>query len=196
MITRIFFCFLLVVSLSGCGYTFTGSGSTLPPDVKRVYIPLVQNNSSEPGIARVMTEALRDRFDRYGAVTVVDSDNEADAILTAKILRLVREADTVQSNTDRTLQQQTSIIMSSELKRRTGEVLFRNPQMVVTASYGTQSDVVVTSSSEFAGGTLNAQDLERLDVRELSRGQERQALDDLADQAAKRIYDEAVAPDF
>lgn len=187
---------LIAVALSGCGYAFTGSGSTLPPDVTRIHIPLVQNSSSEPGIARVLTESLRDSFDRYGAVTVVDTDAEADAVLYTKITRLIRSADTLQADNERALQQQTTMVISSELKRKTGEVLYRNPRIIVTRNYGTQSDVVVTSSSEFAGGTLNASDLDKLDIREVSRGQEQVALNDLADQAAKKIYDEAVAPDF
>ena len=72
----------------GCGYTFHGGGSVLPPDVTKVMIPMVENNSTEPGLGAIVTEALRDQFERFGALSVVDSYGEADAVLDAKILEI------------------------------------------------------------------------------------------------------------
>lgn len=186
----------LCALLSSCGYTFQGSGSILPPDVKRISIPLVENNSTEPGLATVVTEALRDRFERFGVLVVVDELGDADAVLKATILSVKRDTHSVTSRTDTALQFNTSLSISGELRRVTGPILWRNPRLVVTKPFGATSGVVVTSSSDFAGGSLGSSDLGALDNREVSRGQEQEAFAALADDAAKKIYDEAVTPDF
>lgn len=181
---------------AGCGYTFQGSGSILPPDVKRVYIPVVENTSAEAGVSAQLTDALREQFERYGVVTVVDTEAEADAVLRARILKVQRGTSTTTSRTDIALQQQTTLTVGAELKRASGGVLWRDPSMVVTRSYGATGDVVVTSSVDFASGVTSASDLQRVNTREVARNQERQALEVLVQDVARRVYDGAVTPDF
>lgn len=188
--------FVTCLVLWGCGYTFQGSGSVLPSDVKRVYVPFVENNSSEPGLATVMTEALRDSFERYGVVRIVDSAAQADAVLRAKILSVKSDTQTSTSNTDTALQNQLVLRLAAELRRTSGAVLWRNSDMQVAKTYGAQSGVVVTTSAAFASSNLDAADLGALDTRELSRGQQQEALSELAEDAAQDVYDRAVAPDF
>jgi outer membrane lipopolysaccharide assembly protein LptE/RlpB len=188
-------CGCLVV-LCGCGYQFQGSGSALPPDVKFIAIPRVENITAEPGLSTVLTEALRDEFDRYGAVTVVENESQADAVLRTRLISVVRNTDTVTSTTDAALELSTSLTLAGELRRRSGGVLWRNDAVVVSKSFGADSGVVVTSSADFAGGSLGSQDLGSLDTREVSRSQEQEALVELADRAARTIYQEAVAPEF
>lgn len=55
---------------------------------------------------------------------------------------------------------------------------------------------MVTTSADFAQSSISAQDLSSLSDRELFRGQEQGALEELAEQAAQQIYEEAVIPDF
>ena len=187
---------LICLLCASCGYTFQGSGSILPPDVQKINIPLAENLTSQPGVSLQFTEALRDRFERFGVVTIVDKMSEADAVLNAKVLDINQEARTVTASTEQALQYETVMTIAAELRRVSGPVLWRNPEMIVSKDFGSTSDVVVTSSSDFASSSLSAGDLGALDNREVSRGQEKQALEDLAEQAAQNIYNEAVAPDF
>ena len=189
---------LLIVAfmVTGCGYTFHGGGSVLPPDVTKVVIPMVENNSTEPGLGAIVTEALRDQFERFGALTVVDNYGEADAVLDARILEVSRNTRAVTSNTDTALQYNTTLTLAAGLRRVTGPVLWRNPSVAAAKSFGTTSGAVVTSSVDFASGSLGGADLASLDDREVGRGQEREALMTLAEDVARTIYYEAVAPDF
>ncbi|MBX7145597.1 MAG: hypothetical protein K1X79_14190 [Oligoflexia bacterium] len=182
--------------LSGCGYTFQGGGSVLPSDIKRISIPQVQNNTTESGLSSVMTEALRDQFERFGVLTVVDDASEADAVLRAKIVRVNRESRTGTSRTDTALQFDTVLTIAAELQKVSGAMLWRDNSISVSRAFGTTSGSVVTSSSDFASGGLSASDLGALENREIARGQEQEALQMLAEQAARQVYDEAVAPDF
>ena len=168
----------------------------LPPDVKVIAIPLVQNASTEAGLTNVVTESLQDRFERFGVVTVVDDPNEADATLKVRITKVTRNQRTSTSTTDQQLQLDTVLTLAAELRRTSGAVLWRDNNISVSKAFGTTSGVVVTTSPYFASGTLGAADLGRLDDREVSRGQEQDALRALSDEAASQIYDSAVAPDF
>ena len=183
-------------SLIGCGYTFQGSGSILPPDVKRIYIPLVENNSTESSLTTVLTEALRDRFDRFGAVVVVEDQGSADAVLNAKIVQIKKGTSTSTSKTDYTTQQDATLTVSAELRRVTGPILWKAAKMSVSQNFGTTANSVLTSSTGFAGGTISASELANLDTVEISRGQESEVLAQMAEQLAQQIYDQAVAPDF
>lgn len=187
---------ILAALVNGCGYGFQGGGSVLPPDVKSVAIPLVENSSTEAGLGTVMTEALRDQFDRFGVVTVLEESGGADAVLRARILSVDRRTSTTTSTTDAALQQDTVLTLAAELRRSDGPVLWRNPALTVTKPFAATRGVVVTSSAAFSESSLGAQDLEGLGTREVSRGQEQEALQDLAQRAARIIYDQAVAPDF
>ena len=187
---------ICLLALSGCGYTFQGSGSDLPPDIKRIAIPFAENDSTEPGLSTVVTEALRDQFDKYGVITVVDEDDNPDAILAVKVLGVQRQTGTVTSATQSALQMDTVLTMSAELKRPNNQLLWHNPKLKISKSVSADKGSVVTSSADFASGSLSASDLQKLGDREVFRGQEQVALEDLAEHAATHIYDVAVTPDF
>jgi outer membrane lipopolysaccharide assembly protein LptE/RlpB len=182
--------------LAGCGYQFQGTGSVLPPDVKKVYIPLAENSTTDAQLTPMITEAIRDRFDQYGAVEVVDNLNDADAVLRTRILKVKRNTASVTSNTDIALQFDVTLTLAAELRRVTGPVLWRNTSLSVTKSIGATSNSVVTTSADFATSLLNASDVQNLGSREVTRNQEQTALNALAGEAARQIYDAAVAPDF
>lgn len=197
--SRVFFSLLVTVVallVQGCGYTFQGGGSVLPPDIKKVYIPGVENDSSEAGLSRVLTEALRDRFDRFGTVMVVDSSNEADAILNTRIKSVSRDTHTSTSKTDTALQLRIKMSLSAELRRVGGDILWRDNNMSVSKISGAESGVVVTSSTDFLGSNLGAGDLGALGSREVERLEGEQALNAIAEDAAVAIYNSAVMPDF
>jgi outer membrane lipopolysaccharide assembly protein LptE/RlpB len=182
--------------LSACGYTFRGSGSALPPDVKNIYIPQVENGSTKLGLAVVLTESIRDEFDSYGTISVVDNQNQADAVLKVRIADVKETTSAVQASNNTSLQMQVTMLLTAELHRVTGPVLWRDNQIRVSQTFGSDSSTVVTSSVAFAGGSISASDLNNLSSREVSRGQEASALLALSDQASRMMYDKAVAPDF
>jgi outer membrane lipopolysaccharide assembly protein LptE/RlpB len=191
-----FVIFTIAVNISGCGYQFRGSESALPPDVRTVYIPRVTNESTEAQVDTLLTEALRDEFERYGVLTVVERASEADATLDATIRSVVQERGATTSNTDIALQMFTVMTVQSELRRRNGALLWKGDNIRVSQSFGAQSGVVVTSSADFASGTMGSSDFSNLSDREVSRGQEQQALEDLTVEVAQRIYSESVIPEF
>lgn len=168
----------------------------LPADVKNIYIPRVENGSTELGLADIVTEALREEFDSYGTVSVVEKQSNADAILKVRILDVKNTTSTVDPTTNTALQMDTTMYIGGELQRVTGQVLWRESNIQVTKGYAANQTVVVTTSPDFASGSISANDLASLSSRDISRGQEAQALSNLAADAARMVYDKSVAPDF
>lgn len=195
VLSRLMVCVVCSV-LSACGYTLRGSGSALPPDVKKIYIPQVENGSTKLGLAVVLTESIRDEFDSYGTISVVDNQNQADAVLKVRITDVKETTSAVQASNNTSVQMQVTMLLTAELRRVTGPVLWRDNQIRVSQTFGSDSSTVVTSSVAFAGGSISASDLNNLSSREVSRGQEASALLALSDQASRMMYDKAVAPDF
>lgn len=193
---KLVLCLLVLFLVTACGYKFQGSGSILPADVKRIQIPLVENHSTDSALTQLLTEALRDQFERFGVVTVVEDLKDADAVLHFKILKVSRKSRTTTSRTDTAQTFDTSLTVGGDLRRVTGSILWSNPTFLVSRQVGATSDVVVSSSADFAEGTLGASDLASLDSREIVRGQEQEALEKLCDEVARKVYDDAVAPDF
>lgn len=187
---------LLLLALSGCGYSFTGGTTILPADVRKIYIPSVENSTVEGRITRELTEALREQFERYGVFTVVEEESGADATLRARVLRIKREEQTVTADEETDLQYDATITVAGELRRVDGSLLWQNPQVEASRSYGSTSSVVVVNSPDFESGTLGAASLRSLDDRSVERGQEQQVLSLLAEDIAEAVYTESAAADF
>ena len=73
-------CFLF----SGCGYHLVGTGNTLPPHLKTIYISVFKNTSSQPEIHRELTSAVLRSFISDGRLKVARKDN-ADLIMEATL---------------------------------------------------------------------------------------------------------------
>lgn len=182
--------------MTGCGYGFQGSGSVLPVDVRKIYIADVINKSSDPYIANTLTEALKEQFEEYGVVQVVSSSEEADASLRVKVQQLRSQSKSSVAAGDVAQELNITVTLSGDLQQKNGTLLWKNPAMSYTKSFGNTTGSVVTSSAQFATSGLGSGDLGLLNQRELSRSQERLALQQVAEDVAKTIYDQAVSPDF
>ena len=187
---------LSLLSINGCGYRLIGSGTVLPPDVKKVAILPVDNQTSETGLSNELTESIRSNFERFGVVEVVDDPKEADAVLRTKVVKLDTRVRSVTGSSDVAVDYDLVMTLSGELKKRNGQVLWRNNNLRASESFASTSGVVVTSSSDFAQGGLSAGALGGLDSREVSRGQQREALTTVIEEISRLLYLDAVAPGF
>lgn len=180
----------------GCGYQLQGSGTSLPPDIKSVAIMPVENTTTEAGLGLQLTEGLISEFEQYGALQIVTDEREADAILRARVLKVGTRVESVTGSTDIELEQQLIMTVSAELRRQSGQLLWKNDALEAYQSFGSTSDVVVTTSSSFAQGGIGAAGLGELEGREVSRGQQQEAMEQLVEEVSRRVYLEAVSEDF
>jgi len=69
---------LLSLTIAGCVYQL---GSSLPPNLKTVYVPMFINQCGEPQVENETTQAAIAEFQRDGALEIVPSANAADLVV-------------------------------------------------------------------------------------------------------------------
>lgn len=85
MTGRLALFFLLLSFAAGCGYALVGTGSSLPPGIETVSIPLFENKTGEPDIDTIITAVVKEEFIKDGRLKVDDSA-AADSELVGVIL--------------------------------------------------------------------------------------------------------------
>ena len=79
------FILLSATAASACGYTLAGRGGSLPAHIRRIGVPMFQNESSTPDLDRVVTEAVQRELRSRGKYIVVSDATGVDAVLTGTI---------------------------------------------------------------------------------------------------------------
>ncbi len=85
-LSRLAVVYLALLLLGACTYSFKGS---LPPHLKTVSIPLMENSTPEYGIAEELTDLLIERFLREGLLRVADDETADSRLVTT--LRAIDE---------------------------------------------------------------------------------------------------------
>jgi hypothetical protein len=179
--------FLLAV-LGGCGYQFVGESSLLPPDARTIYVETFVNRSREVGIDKELATALRGEFYRRQQLKVVDYSEQADVIVSGVIRSLENNVASV-NRKDEVLQYESVLTLDLTLRRRQpNEILWRGQGLRLTEVHAGSRAAVVTTSSEFRTGTLNASDVRQLTDIQLTEIERRSVQDELMERFAREVY--------
>lgn len=78
---------LLSLSLLGmsCGYGLRGTGSSLPPHIRTINIPMFENNTTRFQLDLKLTQSVRDELVARGEVDVTADRTNADAVLIGEV---------------------------------------------------------------------------------------------------------------
>jgi hypothetical protein len=135
-----------------------------------------------------LTTALRGEFYRRGQLTVVEGSEQADLILTGVIRSIERNVASV-NRKDEVLQYESVLVLDVTLRRREpNEILWRGQGLRLTEVFGGSRAAVVTTSSEFRTGTLNASDVRRMTDIQLTEVEQKTTRDQLMERVAKELY--------
>lgn len=124
------FALLLTCVLTGCGHYRLGTGGQTT--FRTLYVAPVQNDSALPQAVAPISTALREAFLRDGRVTLVESPEAAEAVLTVQIDRFGREIATVLPN-DTGLARKFDLTLYARATlrdTRSGQLLFTNRPLV------------------------------------------------------------------
>jgi hypothetical protein len=172
----------------GCGYQFVGESSLIPKDARTIYVEPFINRSRDVGMEKELTTALRGEFYRRGQLTVVEGSEQADLILTGVIRSIERNVASV-NRKDEVLQYESVLVLDVTLRRREpNEILWRGQGLRLTEVFGGSRAAVVTTSSEFRTGTLNASDVRRMTDIQLTEVEQKTTRDQLMERVAKELY--------
>ena len=108
---------LVMILLSGCGYSFSGSGDIIA-GIKSVHIAIFKNRTNETGAENVLTNNLVYEFTRSGSVKLVPKPL-AEAYLTG-IIRSSRIETVSRRSTSTSLEQRVTFWVTVSLHRSDG----------------------------------------------------------------------------
>ena len=77
---------ILIAPLVGCGYALVGRSSTLPEDVRSIYVQTLKNTTGRAQVDQIVSTALAQEFVSRQRFEVVSNPAEADAILTGTVV--------------------------------------------------------------------------------------------------------------
>jgi hypothetical protein len=92
---------LLAIWMCGCSYSFRGQTAGA---IQSIAVPTLENESTEFGIAETLTDELIRSFQRDGTLRIQNED-QADAILTGRILRVEDEPYSARPGDEITVQE-------------------------------------------------------------------------------------------
>ena len=137
---------LFFILLCGCGYQLAGKETHLPPGVNSVAIPTLINKTLEPGIEIPFTQAFLTEFIQDRRVKVVDR-KDADSILEGTIQSFyLRSASYDKSGF--ALEFQTVVTMDIVLRKRNGEILWQDKDLLERAWYRTSPNVIASEDNK------------------------------------------------
>ncbi len=151
---------LLVASLTGCGYTLAGHGSSLPPTVRTIGIPLFRNSTPIFDLEQQLTQRVRLEFIGRGKYRVVPDATGTDAVLTGEIIQVALQPTAFNA------QQQASryaitVVIKVELKDLTqNKTLYENGGLSFRDEYEVTTGANSGDVAAFLGQNKDA--LERL----------------------------------
>lgn len=143
-----------VVSLSsitaGCGYRSLGASSPTGRDGQaqaRVSVLALENDSPEPWLDRVVTDALRRELGMRGALSLEPDPSRADFVLRGRVLPIDLRSNSFSSFVV-ALEYQVTLALELELLRREGDVI-RLPARALSESdvYLASPDIEVTRTN-------------------------------------------------
>jgi lipopolysaccharide assembly LptE-like protein len=144
----------VAVVLSACGYRVGGTASRLPPGLKVIAVPALENRTNRYRVEQRMTEAVVREFLARTKYRIVSTEESADAVLHGEITSLESSPmvfDTTPMNSPTTpnlstpTARVTTMLLSIHLKvrleeRDTKKILYRNDDYLFREAYEVSTD--------------------------------------------------------
>ena len=137
-----------VALLLGCGYQLVGKETHVPPGLTSVAIPTFTNQTMEPWVEVPLTQGFLREFIRDRRVKVLDR-READSILEG-VIKSFQIYSVAYDQSGLATEYQTSVVVDLTLKKRTGEILWKEIDLSESTWYKTSSVVLVSESRKTA----------------------------------------------
>ncbi len=118
-----------------CGYHLRGTGSSLPPHIKRLSVPMFANRTTRFELDLKLTQGVIDEMISRGKVEITDEMDNADAVLIGEILRF--QANPIGFGEDATADRYSISIVAKVILRDLVQkkVLFSNTSFIYQGDY-------------------------------------------------------------
>jgi outer membrane lipopolysaccharide assembly protein LptE/RlpB len=138
---------LLFLLHIGCGYRLAGE-LNLPPHIKTIAVPIFQNRTSEPDIEKLLTEAVIERIQSLGRLTITTVD-QADAVLYGTVNSYERGTPLAFDELQQVVEYRLRISAQVELRdAKSDEAIWGKRTLTAKMEYAVGKDVLSTQDAE------------------------------------------------
>jgi hypothetical protein len=149
---------VLLASLSGCGYSLAGRGSSLPSYVRSIGVPLFINSTPIFDLEQVLTQRVRLEFIGRGKYQVTPDDTGTDVVLTGEITSVTLQP-TAFNEQQQAARYAISVVIKVTMKDlKQNKTLYENPGLTFRDEYEVTSGATNASAADFLGQNRDALD--------------------------------------
>ena len=147
---------LLLLPLTGCGYSLAGRGSALPAHIRTIGIPLFTNATTVFDVEQVLTQRVRLEFIGRGRFRVIPDDTGTDAVLKGDISAITIRPTAFDSEQQASRYEITVVIKVEFRDVVNDKVLFENPAQTFKEEYDVTTGQTASDPNTFLGQNSNA----------------------------------------
>jgi outer membrane lipopolysaccharide assembly protein LptE/RlpB len=136
-----------LAALSGCSYRFSGTGA-LPSSMTRIYISMIENNTSEEGIENHLTDDLINEF-IMRKKEVLSRQEDAEGVLSGSIESL-RDTPIAHSSYSKTTQRRVFLGVVLTLVDTKGKTVWAVNGINANQAYKVTDDKTLTEQNKKA----------------------------------------------
>jgi hypothetical protein len=135
----------VAIFLSACGYRVGGAASNLPPGIKVIAVPALENQTKRYRVEQIMTQSVVREFIARTKYRIVSTEDSADAVLHGEITSLEStpvvfdtsvQSPTATTSTARATTMLVSVHMRVWLEEKeTKKILYRNDNFLFREPY-------------------------------------------------------------
>ena len=136
----------LAILVSGCGYALAGKSTAIPPNIKKIGVPMFVNQTPYPDLDRMFTEAVVFELQRHKQFEILPDTNGADAVVNVTISNVTRSVQAVTSDTRQASSYTLQVLLNCEFKDLTAKTdIWKNPAMRLVEDYPVTNDLDLAS---------------------------------------------------
>lgn len=160
-----------LLGLSGCGYHTLGAATHMPPDVRKLSVPVFATRTETYHTETVMTNAVIREFAARSRFKVTPGASpDADAVLHGTILKEAVAPLTYNAATQESSSFLITIVASVTLTGHDGKVLYENPNYVFRQQYQSTTDLPTFLQEDPAAVERLSREFARALVAEILEG--------------------------
>jgi hypothetical protein len=173
---------------SGCGYHFAASGSGLPTAAKTIYVEKFGNRTRVTGINDEFMRYVEDEIANRKRLELVDSQSQADLILSGDILYADSLPIGFNSASEPTIYTQTISANATLTDAHDHKVIWASRGISSNQQTPVVSQAVITTSPYFAQQNLRSQDISSMQDLQVAQTQGAASKQEAMETLAQNLY--------
>ncbi|MEW5803231.1 MAG: LptE family protein [bacterium] len=160
---KIVFLIFLSMALTACGYRILEKPLSWPESIRLIYVETIRNQSMEPGLDTVFTDALIQEFWHWGTTVRIVNRDEAQAVLSGVIHEYAAD-QSLSFDRDHNIREYRLTIRADLYMEEisTGKTIWQEKDIVIQGDYQFfKDDLARTRTKEYQARQKAVRDLAR-----------------------------------